>query len=185
MLAVETLDYGSAIKRLRAFGPPEVVALAGGNGTATPTEVAAGYLELVAAVTLSLAAAGGGAPRSPRLRWFAGESVPFAEVVAPFTVASGSTSQVTFAAGVYPAGANNAPTIVVPIPSLLLLPGYTLELDVLAGAAGDTLAGVRVSRQRFQLVDACDADEPARNAAVDELAPLSGTVQLPAGELEY
>lgn len=182
MLAVETLDYGSAIKRLRAFGPPEVVELDGGTGAATPTESANGYLELVTAVSVSLAAAGGGGVRTPRLRWFAGEAVPFAEVVAPFTVASGSTSQVTFAAGVYPAGANNAPTILVPIPALLLMPGYTLELDVLAGAAGDTLAGVRVSRQRFQLVDACDADEPASNGSVNALAPLSGTVQVPAGE---
>jgi hypothetical protein len=93
------------------------------------------------------------ADRTARLRFFADEPVPSAETLAPFVVQASHTSQVTFALGVQPAGATNAASIIGVLPELLLPIGWSVELDVVGGVAGDAVSGVRVVRQRFQLID--------------------------------
>lgn len=151
MLA-DTIDYGAYVGKLRAFGPPEVVPLADFAGNASVVEEASLFWERVEAVSFTLACAAGGAARFPRLRWFAGEAVPFATQVAAFGTAATVTSAHTFAVDATVAGALSAASIVTPIPGLILLPNYTLVVDVQAGAAGDAITGVRVTRQRYQLV---------------------------------
>lgn len=162
----ETIDTGSAIAYLRAFGPPDVVPLEPIAGNASLAIGAEGFWTVVRAVSVELATAAGGAARTARLSWLADDAVPFAQALAPFTVAAAQTARVTFAVDVQQAGANNGPTILAPMPALTLLPGWTLELDVLAGAAGDTVRAGRCYLQRYRLVDLVDrpmqlVDEPA------------------------
>lgn len=148
----DTIDYGAYVGKLRAFGPPEVVPLADFAGNVSAAEDASLFWERVEAVSFTLAAAAGGANRFPRLRWFAGETVPFAAQVAAFGTAPTVTSVHTFAVDATVAGALSAATIVTPIPGLWLLPAWSLVLDIAAGAAGDAISDVRITRQRYQLV---------------------------------
>lgn len=145
------IDYGPYIGRLVQFGPPEVVPLADLAGNGTVAHAASGFWEEVLAVSLELAAGAAVANRQVRLSWLAGEATPFAQAAAAYAVTGSHTSQVTFAAGAQVAGAQDGPTIVTPIPALWLLPGWSLELDVLAGDAGDNLTGVRLYRVRYNL----------------------------------
>lgn len=149
----DLIDAGPYVGYLRSFGPPEVVALDDFAGNASTVELASGFWECVEAITFTLAAAAGGGTRLPRLRWFAGEAVPFAQAQATVGTAATNTSTYTFGIDLQPSGVLNSPTIVEPIPRLLFLPGWSLELDVAAGAAGDAVSGVRVYRRRYQLVE--------------------------------
>lgn len=148
----ETIDTGGSIAVLRAFGPPDVVKVDPFAGNAKATIGADNKWTVVKAVSLELETAIAVAARQPRLSWVADEQVPFAQALAPFAVAAAHTSQVTFAVDVNEAGAANAPTIIAPMPELVLLPGWDLELDVVAGAAGDVVKNVRVYLQRYVLV---------------------------------
>jgi hypothetical protein len=149
----DTIDTGPYIGFLRAFGPPEVIALDPFAGNAVAVEAASGFWERIEAVSFELVTAAGGAARRARVSYFAGESVPLAIVPAPFTLAASNTQQVTFAVGVEPAGANNDAAILAPLPALWLLPGWSVELGVGAGAAGDTVSAVRVTRQRYRVIE--------------------------------
>lgn len=149
----DTIDTGAAIAVLRAFGPPDVVKVDPFAGNASTAIGADNKWTKIKAVTFELDCAAGGAARTPRLTWLADEDVPFAQALAPFTIAATNVAQVTFAADVQQAGAANGPTIIAPMPELTLLPGWELELDVVAGAAGDTVKNVRVYLQRYVLVD--------------------------------
>ena len=149
----ETIDTGGSIAVLRAFGPPDVVKVDPFAGDVAAAIGAEGKWTEVKAVSFELDCAAGGGVRTPRLAWFADDTAPFAQVLAPFTIAASNAAQVTFAADVQPAGQDNGPTIVAPLPELMLLPGWTLALDVVDGAAGDTVTNVRVYLQRYILVD--------------------------------
>jgi hypothetical protein len=161
-----TIDTGSAVAYLRAFGPPDVLPLEPIAGNGSLAIGADGFWTVVRAVSFELVAAAGGAARTPRLSWLADDVVPFAQALAPFTIAATITSRVTFAVDVQQAGANNAASIIAPMPALTLLPGWTLKLDVVNGAAGDAVKNGRVYLQRYRLVDLVDrpmqlVDEPA------------------------
>lgn len=147
-----TIDTGATVSVLRAFGPPDVVKVDPFAGNASALIDADNKWTVVQAVSFELVCAAGGAVRTPRLSWLADEQVPFAQALAPFTIAATNTAQVTFAADVQQAGANNGPTIIAPMPELVLLPGWELKLDVVAGAAGDTVENVRAYVQRYMLV---------------------------------
>lgn len=149
----QTIDTGATVSTLRAFGPPEVLALDDFLGNASATEHVSLFWERIEAVCLELACAAGGAARVARVRMFSGDAVPFVEVLAPFTVAATNTARITFARDVQPAGANNGPSIVTPLPVLTLLPGWSLTVDVLNGAAGDHVTQARLYRTRFELVE--------------------------------
>jgi hypothetical protein len=149
----ETIDTGATIAVLRAFGPPDVIKVDPFAGNAAALIGADNKWTKIKAVSFELDCAAGGAARTPRLSWLADEAVPFAQALAPFTVAATIHSQITFAADVQQAGAANGPTIIAPMPELTLLPGWELKLDVVAGAAGDTVKNVRVYLQRYVLVD--------------------------------
>jgi hypothetical protein len=148
----ETIDYGPYVGYLRAFGPPEVAALPDFAGNVSAVEKASGFWELVQAVTFLLTNGVAVANRFPRLSFFAGESVPFAQVQAPFALVASNSSRYTFALGAQVAGAANAPTIVTTLPQLVLLPGWTLKVDVVGGAAADAVSDVRVARQRYEVI---------------------------------
>lgn len=148
----ETIDTGATVSVLRAFGPPDVVDLDPFAGNASAELGADGFWTVVKAVSLELVTAVAVADRLPRLTWHALEAAPFAQALAPFALQASKTGQVTFAAGVQQAGALNAATIIAPMPELVLLPGWTLTVDVVGGAAGDDVTGVRCYVQRFQLV---------------------------------
>lgn len=149
----ETIDNGARIDVLRAFGPPDVVKVDPFAGDASALIGADNKWTVVKAVTLELVTSADVAARIPRLSWLADEGVPFAQALAPFSIAAAHTSQVTFAVDVHEAGAANGPTIIAPMPELVLLPGWELELDVVAGVAADAIKNVRVYLQRFVLVD--------------------------------
>jgi hypothetical protein len=149
----ETIDTGATISVLRAFGPPDVVDLDPFAGNASVDLDAVGFWYDVRAVSLELATAAAVADRFARLTWRALEGVPFAQALAPFALQASKTGQVTFAVNVNPAGALNGPTIIAPMPELTLLPGWSLTVDVLAGAAGDEVSNVRVFLQRYQLIE--------------------------------
>lgn len=147
-----TIDTGATIATLRKFGLPEVVPLDDFAGNANVELGADKFITVVQAVTVELGADGTVVDRLPLLQWFAGEAVPYAQAQAPFALQAGHTGRVTFALDVQQAGAVNAATIIAPMPELVMLPGHTLELSIAGGAAGDTAAGVRITRQRYQLV---------------------------------
>jgi hypothetical protein len=149
----ETIDTGGAIAVLRAFGPPDVVKVDPFAGNGSALIGADNKWTAIKAVTLELDTGAAVAARLPRLSWLADEGVPFAQALAPFSIAAAQTAQVTFAVDVNEAGAANGPTIIAPMPELVLLPGWELKLDVVAGAAGDAVKNVRVYLQRFVLVD--------------------------------
>lgn len=148
-----TEDFGSYIGVLQRFGPPDVLPLDGFAGNASVTEEASSFREIVEAVSVKMVAAAGAANRLPRLRWFAGDSVPFAQAIAQAPVTAGLTVEVCFAADANQGGTIASGALVVPMPRLWLLPGWQLTLDVLGGLAGDALSDVRVYRQRFRLRD--------------------------------
>lgn len=148
----ETIDTGATISVWRAFGPPDVVELDPFAGNASATLDAVGFWYVVKAVSLELVTDVAVADRFPRLTWHALEAVPFAQALAPFALQASKTGQVTFAVDVQQAGALNAPTIIAPMPELTLLQGWSLELDVVGGAAADDVSNVRVYLQKYQLV---------------------------------
>jgi hypothetical protein len=145
----ETIDTGATISVLRAFGPPDVVPLDDLAGSESTVIGADGFWTVVRAVSLELAAAAAVADRLPRLTWSADGTVPFAQALSPFPLQAAHTGRVTFAVGVQQAGAANAASIIAPMPELCLLPGWTLTLDVVSGAAADALSGVRAYLQRY------------------------------------
>lgn len=148
-----TIDTGPYIGFLRAFGPPEVIALDPFAGNAKAIEAASGFWEQIEAVSFAISTGVGGPARRAQVSYFAGESVPFAIVSAPFTLAALTNQHVTFAVGVDPAGANNGAAILAPLPALWLLPGWSVELAIDAGAAGDSVGLVRVTRQRYRVIE--------------------------------
>jgi len=152
----ETIDTGATISVLRAFGPPDVVDLDPFAGNASVELQAEGFWTEVKAVSLELVTAVAVADRFPRLTWRALEAAPFAQALAPFALQASKTGQVTFAADVQQAGALNAATIIAPMPELTLLPGWSLTVDVVNGAAGDAISGVRCYLQRYQLIEIAD-----------------------------
>lgn len=152
----ETIDTGATVSILRAFGPPDVVPLDDLAGNADAALGADGHWTVVKAVSLELAAAAAVADRFPRLTWSTDGVTPFAQALAPFAVQATRSSRVTFAVGAQQAGALNAASIIAPMPELWLLPGWTLTLDVVGGAAADELTGVRAYLQRFELVELAD-----------------------------
>lgn len=143
-------DAGAYLAELRAVAQPDVVRLANFAGNANESEKADLYWEEVQAVTFTLAAGIAVATRLPRLRFLDGDGVPFAAVQAQVGVTAGNTSLFSFVRGVFPAGVANSSTIVVPLPELMLLPNWSIALDVPGGAVADTVSGVRVARQLFQ-----------------------------------
>ncbi len=145
-----TFDLGDGSYALRAFGPPEVDELAGFAGNATNVANVSSFWEEILAVSLLLTADGTVVTRTPRLSYRAGEATPFAQVIAAFGRAAAAASRFTFAVDVTATGALSAASIVTPIPRLLLLPGWSVLLDVLAGVAGDAATEIRVTRQRWQ-----------------------------------
>jgi hypothetical protein len=147
-----TIDTGATISVLRAFGPPDVVELDPFAGNASAELHAEGFWTVITAVSLKLVTAVAVADRLPRLTWRALEQVPFAQALAPFALQASKTGQVTFAVDVQQAGALNAATIIAPMPELVLLPGWSLTVDVVNGAAGDAVSGVRCYRQRYKLI---------------------------------
>lgn len=149
----DTIDTGATISVLRAFGPPDVVPLDDLAGNAAVELGADGFWTVVKAVSLELAAAAAVADRFCRLTWSADGESAYAQALAAYPIEANHTGQVTFAVGVQQAGALNGPTIITPMPELVLLPGWTLTLDVVAGAAADALTGVRAYLQRYELVE--------------------------------
>lgn len=151
-----TIDTGATVSVLRAFGPPDIVDLDDFAGNASVELGADKLWTVVRAVSLQLADDGTVVDRLPRLTWRAAELVPFAQALAPFALQAGDTGQVTFACDVQQAGATGAATIIAPMPELVLLPGWTLTVDVVGGAAADAVSGVRCYLQRYQLVEVED-----------------------------
>jgi hypothetical protein len=148
-----TEDFGPYIGVLQRFGPPDVVPLDPFAGNAAAIEEARGFREIVQAVSVRLAADANPANRLARVRWFAGEAVPFAQAIAQAPVTTGLTVAVCFAVDGNAGGAVASGALVVPIPEILMLPGWQLAVDVVGGLAGDAVADVRVLRQRFRLLD--------------------------------
>jgi hypothetical protein len=146
-----TIDTGATIAELRAFGPPEVVALDDFAGDGSVELAVSKFWTVVKSVSLELVAGVGVADRLPRLTWRALEQLPFAQALAPFPLQASDTGQVTFA-DVQQAGAVGAPTIIAPMPEYVLLPGWTLTVDVVNGAAADAISGVRCYQQRYELI---------------------------------
>lgn len=148
-----TYDLGAMVGRLRGFGPPEVVPLDDFAGNGNASEAVTGFWEEVLAVSFVLTADANVATRLPRLSFLADEAVPYAQIIAPFGRAAAGASRFTFAVDVEQAGSLSAASILAPLPRLLLLPGWGVLVDVLAGVAGDAITGGRVCRQRYRVVD--------------------------------
>jgi hypothetical protein len=146
-------DLGDGLYRLVGFGPPEVATLADFVGNASVTEKASGFWEVLEAVSFHYVAAAGAANRLPRLRWFEGESVAFAAAIAQAPITAGLTVDVTFAAGVQAGGAIASGAILAPMPRLVILPGWTVQLDVPGGLVGDAISNVRLYRRRLRPVE--------------------------------
>lgn len=149
----ETIDTGATISVLRAFGPPDVVDLEPFAGNASVDLDAVGFWYDVRAVSLELVTGVAVANRLARLTWRALEGAPFAQALAPFPLQALHTGQVTFAVDVNEAGALNGPTIIAPMPELTLLPGWSLTVDVVGGAAADAISNVRAYVQKYQLIE--------------------------------
>lgn len=147
-----TIDTGATVSVLRAFGPPDVVKLDPFAGDESATVDADKHWTVVKAVSLELAAAAAVADRLPRLSWLADDGAPFAQALAPFALQANDTGQVTFAVDSQQAGAIGAATIIAPMPELVILPGWTVTLDIVGGVAGDSISGGRVYLQRYKLV---------------------------------
>jgi hypothetical protein len=147
-----TIDTGATVSVLRAFGPPDVVELDAFAGNASAEVAAEGFWTVVEAVSLKLATSATVADRFPRLTWRALEAAPFAQALAPFALQATHTGQVTFAHDVQQAGATNGATIIAPAPELVLLPGWTLTVDVVGGVAADAVSDVRCYLQRYRLI---------------------------------
>jgi hypothetical protein len=152
----ETIDTGATVSFLRAFGPPDVISVPDFAGNSSTIVGADGFWTLVRSVSLHLATTAAAADRLARLSWQAEDVHPFAQVVSPFAVQASHASEISFVADAQQAGAANAAAIVVGLPELVLLPGWTLTVDVVAGVAGDAVTGVRVYLQRYQLVELVD-----------------------------
>lgn len=148
-----TIDAGPYVGFLRAFGPPEVVPLDDFAGNVSVAEVASGFWECVSAVTVKLVTDATVAGRVPRLRWFAGEPTPFAQAQPSVGLAASHTGVFTFAVDVQESGVANGATIIAPIPKLLILPAWSVVVDVPGGVAGDAVSAVRVYRQRYRLIE--------------------------------
>jgi hypothetical protein len=149
----ETIDAGPYVGFLRQFGPPEVVELDAILGNGNVSEEASGFWEVVEAVTFKIVTDATVATRLPRLRWFAGEAVPFAQAQTSLGTAATKTSVYTFTTDINEAGVASGATLLVPIPRLLFLPKWSVEIDVPGGVAGDHVTNVRVYRKRYQLVE--------------------------------
>jgi hypothetical protein len=148
-----TIDYGPYVGRLRGFGPPEVIPMPNHAGNAVTTEAASVFWERIEAVTFTLVTNGTAGNRRARVRWFAGESVPFAAVVSPATVPASTTSILSFVRDTQAAGAAADPTIVGILPELWLLPKWSVVVDLVGGLAGDAVSNVRICRVRAELVE--------------------------------
>lgn len=149
----ETIDSGATIDVLRAFGPPEVVELDDFLGNGSVELAASKFWTVVRAVCINVNAANLAVNRFPRLTWRAIDDAPFAQVISPLPVAATVVTNVSFAVGVQQFGNGQAGTLVVPIAELVLLPGWTLTVDLVGGQAGDKVTGVRAYQQRYQLID--------------------------------
>lgn len=148
-----TIDTGPYIGFLRAFGPPEVIALDPFAGNATAIEAASGFWERIEAITCSIVTDAGVTNRRPLVSYYAGDPAPFAIVPATFTVNGSKTQQTTWAVGVDPAGQNNDAAVLSPLPALWLLPGWSAVLSLLGGGVGDAISGVRITRQRYRVIE--------------------------------
>ena len=70
-------------------------------------------------------------------------------MLSTFTVAAGNTTGFTFTPQGNPAGANNLAAVCDPLPSLFLLPGWSVVLSVVGGLAADTVSEVRLQSEKF------------------------------------
>lgn len=152
----ETIDTGAHVSVLRAFGPPDVVELEIDDTLVHAVLKAEGFWTVVRAVSVFLGTGDGVSGRFPQLTWRAHEDVPFAVVRAPFQLDADLSAQYTFAVGAQAFGQANGPLMTAAIPELVLLPGWTLALDVDEHRAGDILTAGRAYVQRYQLVDLDD-----------------------------
>lgn len=163
MLAA-TIDNGSAIVKLRAFGPPDIVALAPWTGPGHSEYQTARFWERIEAVTLHLHTDANVSPRRPTVSYFAQSAVPFAAVISPFSIDASLDCTFTFAIGLNSVGADDDTVIAGALPPLWMLPGYTLQVGADAAGAGDTHTNILLTRQRFVLIDC--PDEPTYSDAV-------------------
>lgn len=152
----ETIDTGATIAKLRAFGPPQVVHLDDFAGNASAELGADRFWTVVRAVSFHVHDANLLALRFARLTWRAAEQTPFAQVMAAQALNTGDDVQVTFGLGLQPIANLQAGVVVSPMPELVLLPGWTLTADIVAGQPGDAITGVRCYLQRYQLIDLDD-----------------------------
>lgn len=147
------VDDGARLACWRAFGRPQVVGLPGFAGNSSVSHKASRLTELVQAVTFKLVTNGTPGNRLGRVGFYAEDTLPFAEVVAPFVVTASLTSRLTFAVDVNQGGAAGAASIIGELPPLILNPGYTIKLDVIGGLAGDTVSEAKLTVQQLLLVD--------------------------------
>lgn len=152
MLA-RTIDNGSSVQELRAFGVPDVVDLAAGAGNVAAVYKVGRFREVIEAVTLQLVTDGTVANRVPRIVYAQLADDPFADVPAGVVQAASLTSVYSFVLGLGAAVGAAGGVIASPLPELLLSPGNTVTLAIGAGVAGDAVSKVRLRRQRYILVD--------------------------------
>lgn len=135
-----------------AYGPaaPFLARLDDFAGNATRDYLIGGsYVERVKSVAFQLQAVGGAGVRTGLVSFLDEQGVVLGAAAAPFTVAAGNTSQLTFTVGAQNGGANNGAAIVASLPPLFLQPLYVVRLSVLGGLVADTASAVRVLTDRF------------------------------------
>lgn len=156
MLA-RTIDNGAKVQELRAFGPPDVVALDPIAGNATAVHTVRRFHSVIESITFKIVTDATVANRRPIVAYAEESDQPFAEVTNNLAITATITMPVCFAVNL----PTNVGTLSVlsesPLPELLLAPGNTVTLSILAGVAGDAISNIRLRRQRYILVDCDDA----------------------------
>jgi hypothetical protein len=140
---VDEFVYGRAFQQLFPLGT------VAGN-VVVPYNVGGEYIERVAAVSFLLTAVGGAGLRRGLVEFLDQGGVVFAAASSPFTVAAGSSSQLTFNINTNDGGAVNAPAIVGVLPAVFLQPTYSVAISVVNGLVADTIANVRLLSDRFR-----------------------------------
>lgn len=139
---VDQFHYG------RAFTELEKLADFLGNATET-YKIGGQYIERLVAVHLKVAAVGGAGVRHAAVSMQDEGGVPIATVVSTFSVAAASTTEFTFTEDGNPAGANNLAAVCDALPSLFLLPGWSVVLSVNGGLVADAVTQVRILTEKF------------------------------------
>jgi hypothetical protein len=147
-----TIDTGATIAELRAFGPPDVVKFDVFSVASEEVLGADKLWTVVRTVSLNLAGGVDSVDARPLLSWRTSDGTLIAQVIPPFGATGAHTMHMTFAINLPPGGAANGPVIAAPIPEIVLLPGWTMHVELPSTFHQEQVRDLCVLRQRYQLI---------------------------------